>query len=59
MPSALFGYLCADESRADAIDVGTETIDDYLQDFRCWLPSYLYASGPGGLTGWSGPTGIA
>jgi hypothetical protein len=33
----------ADESRADAIDVGTETIDDYLQDFRCWLPSYLYA----------------
>ena len=41
---ALFGDLWeADESRADAIDVGTETIDDYLQDFRCWLPSYLYA----------------
>lgn len=41
---ALFGDPWeADETKADAIDVATETVDDYLQDFRCWLPSYLYA----------------
>ncbi|KAH8075590.1 hypothetical protein JL721_1604 [Aureococcus anophagefferens] len=41
---ALFGPRWeSDRTKADAVDVALTTLDDYLRDYRAWLPAYLYA----------------